>query len=151
MDKSDIGVLSDIGVSRLFDTDVLHEKLPAACFSRKTALLTWPLEASPKNEAVDNEAAGENVLKSEEALTCGFCVAPSSGKLHSEFETAGGSACCGLTVLAPRSFPVPTLYFLSRKFMTNAVQNHPIRSAVAANFPFMPMKADFSRLRAMAR
>ena len=103
MDKSDIGVLSDIGVSRLFDTYVLHEKLPAACFSRKTALLTWPLEASPKNEAVDNEAAGENVFKSEEALTCGFCVAPSSGKLHSEFETAGGSACCGLTVLAPRS------------------------------------------------
>lgn len=102
MDKSDIGVLSDIGVSQLFDTYVLHEKLPAACFSRKTALLTWPLEASPKNEAVDNEAAGENVLKSEEALKCGFCVAPSSGKLQSEFETAGGSACCGLTVLAPR-------------------------------------------------
>ena len=102
MDKSDIGVLSDIGVSQLFDTDVLHEKLPAACFSQKADLLTWPLEASPKNEAADNEAAGENVFKSEEALTCGFCVAPSSGKLHSEFETAGGSACCGLTVLAPR-------------------------------------------------
>ena len=109
MDKSDIGVLSDIGVSQLFDTYVLHEKLPAACFSRKTALLTWPLEASPKNEAADNEAAGENVFKSEQTLTCGFCVAPSSGKLHSEFklqsvfETAGGSACCRLAVLAPRS------------------------------------------------
>ena len=102
MDKSDIGVLSDIGVSQLFDTDVLHGKLPAACFSPKTALLTWTLEVLSKNEAVDNEAAGENVLKSEQTLKCGFCVAPSSGKLQSEFETAGGSACCGLTVLAPR-------------------------------------------------
>ena len=102
MDKSDIGVLSDIGVSQLFDTDVLHEKQLVNCFNRKTALLTWPLEVSSKNEAVDNEAAGENVFKSKQALKCGFCVAPSSGKLHSEFETAGGSACCGLTVLAPR-------------------------------------------------
>lgn len=102
MDKSYIGVLSDIGVSRLFDTYVLHEKLQAACFSRKPALLTWPLEASTENKAADDEAAGENVFKSEEALKCSFCVAPSSGKLQSEFETAGGSACCGLTVLAPR-------------------------------------------------
>ena len=120
MDKSDIGVLSDIGVSQLFDTDVLHEKLLVNCFSRKTALLTWPLEASPKNEAADNEAAGENVLKSEEALTCGFCVAPSSGKLHSEFETAGGSACCGLTVLAPRLLSrtfFPRTSSLSRFFL----------------------------------
>ncbi len=151
MDKSDICVLSDIGVSQLFDTDVLHEKQLVNCFNRKPALLTWPLEVSSKNEAAENEAAWANVFKSKQALKCGFCVAPSSGKLHSEFETAGGSACCGLTVLAPRSFPVPTLYFLSRKFMTNAVPNHPIRSAVAANFPFMPMKAVFSRLPAMAR
>ena len=118
MDKSDICVLSDIGVSRLFDTDVLHEKQLVNCFSRKTALLTWPLEASPKNEAVDNEAAGENVFKSEEALTCGFCVAPSSGKFQSVyklqnlFETAGGSACCGLTMLAPR--------LLSRTFLCSS-------------------------------
>lgn len=103
MDKSDICVLSDIGVSRLFDTDVLHEKQLVNCFNRKTALLTWPLEASTENKAADDEATGENVLKSEEALTCGFCIAPSSGKLQSEFETAVGSACCGLTMLAPRS------------------------------------------------
>ena len=109
MDKSDIGVLSDIGVSRSLDTDVLHEKQLVNCFNRKPTLLTWPLEASTENKAADDEAAGENVLKSEEALTCGFCVAPSSGKLQSvfklqsEFETAGGSACCGLTMLAPRS------------------------------------------------
>lgn len=126
MDKSDIGVLSDIGVSQLFDTDVLHEKQLVNCFSRKTALLTWPLEASPKNEAVDNEAAGENVFKSEEALTCGFCVAPSSGKLQSVFklksvfETAGGSACCGLTMLAPGSLSrtfFPRTSSLSRFFL----------------------------------
>lgn len=108
MDKSDIGMLSDIGVSQSIDTYVLHEKLPAACFSRKTALLTWPLEVSTENKAAENEAAWENVFKSKQALKCGFCVAPSSGKLHSifklqsVFETAGGSACCGLTVLAPR-------------------------------------------------
>ena len=102
MDKSDICVLSDIGVSRLFETDVLHEKQLVNCFNRKPTLLTWPLEASPKNEAADNEAAGENVFKSEEALTCGFCVAPSSGELQSVFQTAGGSTCCGLTMLAPR-------------------------------------------------
>ena len=122
MDKSDIGVLSDIGVSQLFDTDVLHEKQLVNCFSRKTALLTWPLEASTENEAADDEAAWVNVFKSEEALKCGFCVAPSSGmlqnvfKLQSEFETAGGSACCGLAVLAPRSlsrtFFFPHFFFI---------------------------------------
>ena len=120
MNKSDICVLSDIGVSRLFDTDVLHEKLSAACFSRKTALLTWPLEASTENKAADNEAAGENVFKSKQALKCGFCVAPSSGKLHSKFETAGGSACCGLTVLAPRLLSrtfFPRTSSLSRFFL----------------------------------
>ena len=115
MDKSDIGVLSDMGVSQSIDTYVLHEKLPAACFSRETALLPWPLEVSTENKAAENEAAWENVFKSKQALTCGFCVAPSSGKLHSEFETAGGSACCGLTVLAPRLlsrtfFPALLLY-----------------------------------------
>ena len=109
MDKSDICVLSDIGVSRSLDTYVLHEKQLVNCFNRKTALLTWPLEASTENKAADDETAGENVLKSEEALTCGFCVAPSSGKLQSIFklqslfQTAGGSTCCGLTMLAPRS------------------------------------------------
>ena len=103
MDKSDICVLSDIGVSRLLDTYVLHEKQLVNCFSRKPALLTWPLEASTENKAADDEAAGENVLKSEEALTCGFCVAPSSGKLQSVIKAAGESACCGLTVLTPRS------------------------------------------------
>ncbi|MBI0166421.1 hypothetical protein H3V13_00395 [Bartonella sp. M0280] len=109
MDKSDICVLSDIGVSRLFDTDVLHEKQLVNCFSRKTALLTWPLEASTENKAADNEAAFKSVLKSEQTLKCDCCTAPSSGmlqsifKLQSVFQTAGGSTCCGLTVLAPRS------------------------------------------------
>ena len=109
MDKSDIGVLSDIGVSQSIDTYVLHEKQLVNCFNRKTALLTWPLEASTENKAADDEAAFKSVLKSEETLTCGFCVAlfshklQSVFKLQSEFETAGGSACCRLTVLAPRS------------------------------------------------
>ena len=120
MDKSDIGVLSDIGVSQLFDTDVLHEKQLVNCFSRKTALLTWPLEASPKNEAVDNEAAGENVFESDQALKGGFCVALFSDKFQSEFETAGGSACCRLTVLAPRLLSrtfFPRTSSLSRFFL----------------------------------
>ena len=120
MDKSDICVLSDIGVSRSLDTYVLHEKQLVNCFSRKTALLTWPLEASTENEAADNEAAGENVLKSEEALTYGFCVAPSSGKLQSVIKAAGESACCGLTVLAPRSLCrtfFPRTSSLSRFFL----------------------------------
>ena len=126
MDKSDIGVLSDIGVSQLFDSYVLHEKQLVNYFSRKPALLTWPLEVSSKNEAAENEAAGENVFKSEEALTCGFCVAPSSGKrqsvfkLQSVFQTAGGSTCCGLTVLAPRSLSrtfFPRTSSLSRFFL----------------------------------
>lgn len=109
MDKSDIGVLSDIGVSQLFDTDVLHEKQAVNCFNRKTALLTWPLEALTESKAADDEAAWENVFKSKQALKCGFCVAPSSGKLQSifklqsVFQTAEGSTCCGLTMLAPRS------------------------------------------------
>lgn len=93
---------SDIGVSQLFDSYVLHEKQLVNYFNRKPALLTWPLEASTENKAADDEAAFKSVLKSEQTLKCGFCVAPSSGKLHSEFETAGGSACCGLAVLAPR-------------------------------------------------
>lgn len=120
MDKSDIGVLSDIGVSQLFDTDVLHEKQLVNCFSRKTALLTWPLEASTENKAADNEAAFKSVLKSEEALTCGFYVAPSSGKLQSVIKAAGESACCGLTVLAPRSLCrtfFPRTSSLSRFFL----------------------------------
>ena len=120
MDKSDIGVLSDIGVSQLFDTDVLHEKQLVNCFNRKPALLTWPLEASTENKAADDEAAGENVFESDQALKCCFCVAPSSGKFHSEFETAGGSACCRLAVLAPRSLSrtfFPRTSSLSRFFL----------------------------------
>lgn len=120
MDKSDIGVLSDIGVSQLFDSYVLHEKQLVNYFNRKTALLPWPLEASPKNEAVDNEAAGENVFKSKQALKCGFYTALFSDKFQSEFETAGGSACCRLAVLAPRSLCrtfFPRTSSLSRFFL----------------------------------
>ena len=126
MDKSDIGVLSDIGVSQLFDTDVLHEKQLVNCFNRKPALLTWPLEASTENEAADDEAAFKSVLKSKQALTCGFCVALFSHKLQSVyklqnlFETAGGSACCGLMVLAHRLLSrtfFPRTSSLSRFFL----------------------------------
>lgn len=109
MDKSDIGVLSDIRVSQLFDTDILHKKQPAACFNRKPALLTWPQEASAKKTVADDEAAFKSVLKSEQALKCGFYTALFSDKfqnvlkLQTEFEADGRSTCCGLTVLAPRS------------------------------------------------
>ena len=103
MDKSDIGVLSDIGVSQLFDTDVLHEKQLVNSFNRKPALLTWPQDASTENKAADDEAAFKSVLKSEQALKYHFCAAPSSGKLQSVIEADGRSTCCGLTVLAPRS------------------------------------------------
>lgn len=115
MDNSNIGVLSDIGVSQSIDTYVLHEKQLVNCFSRKTALLTWPLEASSKNEAADNEAAGENVFESEEALTCGFCVALFSDKFQSEFGTAGGSTWRAPAVLAPRSL---SFRFLSRSSLS---------------------------------
>lgn len=129
MDKSDICVLSDIGVSQLIGIGLLHKKQPAACFSPKPALLIWPREASTENEAAENEAAFKSVLKSEQALTCGFCVAPSSGKLQSvfklqsEFETAGGSACCGLAVLAPRSLCRTVFsrsFSLSRSFLNKS-------------------------------
>lgn len=112
MDKSDICVLSDIGVSRSLDTYVLHEKQLVNCFNRKPTLLTWPLEASTENKAADDEAAFKSVLKSEETLTCGFCVAPSSGKLQSLFQTAGESVHCLPIVLTPRS--------LSRTFLCHS-------------------------------
>ena len=119
MDKSDICVLSDIGVSQLFDTAVLHEKQLVNCFNRKPALLIWPLEASANKTAADNEAAWVNVFKSGQTLKCGFCVAPSSRmhqnvfKLQSVFQTDGESTCCGLTVLAPSSL---SRTFFSRSF-----------------------------------
>lgn len=119
MDKSDICVLSDIGVSRLFGIGLLHKKQPVTGFSPKPALLIWPQEASTEKAAADNEAAGGNVFKSGQALKCGFCVAPSSGmlqsvfKLQSVFQTAGGSTCCGQKVLAPRSL---SRTFFSRSF-----------------------------------
>lgn len=103
MDKSDICVLSDIGVSRLIGIGLLHKKQPAACFSPKPALLIWPREASANKTAADNEAAWVNVFKSEEALKCGFCVAASSGMLQSVFQTAGERVRCLPIVLAPRS------------------------------------------------
>jgi len=86
----------------------LHEKQLVNCFNRKPALLTWPLEASTQKAAADNEGALKSVLKREQTLKCGFCAAPSSGKLQSvfklqsEFKAAGGSTCCGQKVLAPR-------------------------------------------------
>ena len=119
MDKSDICVLSDIGVSQLLDTYVLHIKQLVNCFNRKPALLTWPLEASTENKAADDEAAWVNVFKSGQALKCGFCVAPSSGmlqsvfKLQSVFQTARERVDCLPIVLAPRSL---CRTFCSRSF-----------------------------------
>ena len=108
MDKSDIGVLSDIGVSRLFGTDVLHEKQAVTRFTPKPALSTWPQEALA-GKATDDEAAWKNVFKSDQALNCGFYTALFSDKFQSVyklqnlFETAGGSTWRAPAVLAPRS------------------------------------------------
>ena len=113
MDKSDICVLSDIGVSQLIGIGLLHKKQPVTGFSRKPALLTWPQEASAEKAAADDEAAWVNVFKSGQALKCSFCVAPSSGMLQSVFQTAGESVHCLPIVLAPRSL---SRTFFSRSF-----------------------------------
>ena len=108
MDNSNIGVLSDIGVSRLFGTDVLHEKQAVTRFTPKPALSTWPQEALA-GKATDDEAAWKNVFKSDQALNCGFYTALFSDKFQSVyklqnlFETAGGSTWRAPAVLAPRS------------------------------------------------
>lgn len=129
MDKSDICVLSDIGVSRLIGIGLLHKKQPAACFSPKPALLIWPREASTEKTAPDNEAAWVNVFKSGQALKCGFCVAPSSGmlqsvfKLQSVFQTAGERVHCLPIVLAPRSLYRTVFsrsFSLSRSFLNKS-------------------------------
>ncbi len=112
MDKSDIGVLSDIGVSRLFDTDILHEIQPLTCFNRKPALLTWPLEASTEIPAADNEGALKSILQSAQVLKYHFCATPSSGSFQNLFETAGGSTCYSTIMAAPRS--------LSRTFLCSS-------------------------------
>ena len=116
MDKSDICVLSDIGVSRLFDTDVLHEKQAVTRFTPKPALLTWPQEALA-GKATDDEAAWKNVFESDQALKCGFYTVLFSDKFQSVyklqnlFETDGGSTWRAPAVLAPRSL---SFRFLSR-------------------------------------
>ncbi|WP_278954695.1 hypothetical protein [Bartonella apis] len=113
MDKSDICVLSDIGVSRLIGIGLLHKKQPAACFNLKPALLTWPLEASANKTAADDEAAWKSVLKSGQTLKCSFCVAPTSGMLQSVFQTARERVRCLPIVLAPSSL---FRTFFSRSF-----------------------------------
>ena len=113
MDKSDICVLSDIGVSQLIGIGLLHKKQPAACFNRKPALLIWPLEASANKTAADDEGALKSILQSAQFLNYQSCAALFSHKLQSVFQTAEERVHCLPIVLTPRSL---SRTFCSRSF-----------------------------------